>query len=200
MENSAGTGIFETFSLQVNRPELFRALKLLQKNVKAKARQDAIFSYVDGTLSIKLDWVAAQAPATGEWSGLAAIEGHDLVMFGKAIPRSEIRTSAGETISVRLHERRLYIGNDSFSLRWYDEKGDKIHLPLNPELAEALVLPFKYTQEELAYSDLLYILRSHEERRDAIIARAHELLKPLGVERVDLERLVDDSIKRKNGL
>ncbi len=189
-----------TCALQVKRDELFGSLKHLAKTVKGNTRREARFSFVHNHLRIELDGEGAEAYAEGSWSGIAAVVGRDIVLLGKSIPKDAVRNFPIDMIPVRINENRLCIANDSLPLLWYDEKGDKIHLPLNPELSEVLALRLKYTDSDIIKSDLDFILRASEQRRDLIINRALRLLRPFDVKREDLESVIKQSIKRKYGL
>jgi hypothetical protein len=189
-----------TCELRVKRDELFESLKKLAKNVKGNTRREARFSFVHSHLRIDLDWESAEAYAEGSWSGIAAVVGRDLVRLGRAIPKDAIRSFPLDSIRVAVSGDHFHIGNDSLLLLWYDEKGDKIHLPLNPELSEVLALRLKHSDSEILYSGLNYILLSSEQRRDAIVAQATKLLKLFGVQQEDVHNLVKQAIKRKHGL
>lgn len=63
-----------------------------------------------------------------------------------------------------------------------------------------LALRFEYSNEEIENSRLLSAVEVAEQQRDKLIEKSLELLKPLGVEYLDLKAAVDLSLKRKGKL
>lgn len=189
-----------TCHLQADRKELTSVLKALAQSVKGKTRREVILSFADGVLTIRLAWFSAQASATGTWSGLVAIPGHDLVMLGRAVGKQKEKDILEMPVTIRLDGRRVIVGNDAFPLQWYDEAGDKIHLPLNAELSEILALRYQYSYDEIKRSDYDVLLVASERKRDRVIDRAHKLLNQFSITREEIESWVEESIKRKYGI
>ena len=184
-----------TTSLEVNREALAQGLRLLRKFVRATQAGEAILSYGNGTLSIEFGETTAQAPAEGTWPGKARVPGLALLQLESTLPPTD-------PVSFQAGKDRLSVGKWSTPCHWEDEaeqsSGPVIQLPANPPLTLILGLPQRYSDQDIARSGLDLMVRMAEQRRDTLIAQAAAILQPLGVDLIDLRRVVGECVKRKN--
>lgn len=174
--------------LQVNCIELAQALKILRKFIKFNSREEAIISFEDGTLMIGAVGMRVTASAKGIWPGQARVASSYILHIAKSLP-------ATDPLPLRVEEGRMHIANYSVPCIWQDVGTNVIQLPMDPPLATVLGVRLRYTDDEIAQSGLTEVVRVAEERRDALIAKAVNILSVLGIQPVDLRRIIDERLK-----
>ena len=73
-----------------------------------------------------------------------------------------------------------------------------IQLPMDAPLPVLLGLPLRYSDQEIFQSGLSNPHSEAVRKRRMLITKAANALEPLGVARGDVEKLVDETIKRIN--
>jgi hypothetical protein len=71
-------------------------------------------------------------------------------------------------------------------------------LPIDASLPLLLGLRLKHTDEEIFQSGHSNPVGEAEQKRKMLITKAANALEPLGVKRADIEKLVDEAVKRIN--
>lgn len=180
--------------LEVNRAELVEGLEKLRKLVKKpKPHMEAVFSFEEGNLVVFLNGVSIFASAEGSLPGMARISGIRAISLSKAIPTDD-------PLTVALEEGRLSFGSLSIPCTWHDVEPNPIQLPIDPPLTVMLGVRMKYSEDEIFKSGLSKPVGEAEAQRNMLIRRAANALEPLGVHISDVERLVDDTLRRINNL
>lgn len=76
----------------------------------------------------------------------------------------------------------------------HPENIEKINLPINFSEREFLLLRIKYSEETLAFNNLLPELIQQEKAKDNRIQKAQTILAPLGISFIQLKEFVDNVI------
>ena len=98
-------------SLKVNRVELARGIRLLQK-AEASARHRATVYFEDGFLNICLGEVTIRARGTGTWAG-------EIRLLARHFQQLFINTEAGpEVVDVGLNKDGFFAGGLSAPCTW----------------------------------------------------------------------------------
>lgn len=179
------------YDLKVNRKQLLDGLILLRKIAKPKKNMQAVFSYEKGNFIVFVNGVSIEASAEGEFPGLVRIPAAQAITLSKLLPPEDPLTIAHD-------EKRLYFGTFSMPCTWHNVEPHPVQLPIDPSLPMLLGLRLKYTHEEIFQSGYSNPLGEAEHKRKMLITKAANALEPLGVKRVDVEKLVDETVKRVN--
>lgn len=102
-----------------------------------------------------------------------------------------------ESIEVTLNDGELKVGNATVSgvmlgtKVLHPENLKVIDMPINYTDKDLLNLPLKYTDAVIDFAQAGWMIKEAQERLDKEIDKAHALLKSYGVERNDLQKIVD---------
>jgi len=179
------------YELNVNRKELIDGLNLLGSVAKPKKNMEAVLSFEKGNFVVRLNGGSIGASAEGEFPGIIRISAILAIKLAKMLPLED-------TLTVAHDEKRLYIGTFAIQCTWHNVEPYPAQLPIDPSLPVLLGLRFECTQEQILHSGYSKSLDQAERKRKRLITKAMNTLKILGVERVFLEKLVDENIKRIN--
>lgn len=181
------------YELNVNRTELIDGLNLLRKTAKPKKNMEAVLSFETGNFVVFVNGVSIEASAEGEFPGLARIPAAQAITLSKVLPPEDPLTIAHD-------ENRLYIGTFSMPCEWDNVEPHPVQLPIDAPLPVLLGLRLKYTDQEIFQSGYSNPLDEAARKLKLLITKAANALEPLGVKRSDIEKLVDDTVKRINRL
>ncbi|HWN08413.1 MAG TPA: hypothetical protein VNO50_03925 [Pyrinomonadaceae bacterium] len=179
------------YELKVNRKELIDGLNLLRKTAKPKKNMEAVLTFEDGNFVVFVNGVSIEATAQGAFPGMVRIPAAQAITLAKVLPPEDPLTIAYE-------ETRLYIGTFSMPCVWHNVEPNPIQLPINPPFTVLLGLPLKYSDQEIFQSGLSKPLDEAQRRRKLLTTKAVNLLLEFGVSRAEVEKLIEESIKRLN--
>ena len=187
------------YGLEVFRADLAQVLKIVARAI-GKRPGDASLRFEDGCLSIEADNTVADAPARGTWP---------LPIFVGAswVRRLAKRLPAGDPIHLRVDAGRLYANRYSEPCGWTPREQPAPTEP--PSIDENFLIleaarilkPLRVRRshlEELAAEARARGTASwsvEEKKVIATVAKAWVLLAPMGVETVDIRRLVDKAVR-----
>lgn len=134
---------------------------------------------------------AVGVEARGTWAGQARFDPHRIFGLIRHLPQSG---------SVEIHRQGDRIFFDSFSFRcsWDPEPLDALKLPMDPTETQLLWASQVASRTELARAGILPLVERAEEDLEASVRVAHEALRPYGVSRVDLMKLIRRSISARH--
>jgi hypothetical protein len=170
------------------------ALKRLRKltNVGRSAASDLVFEFDGADLKLTSSGVSVGLSGMGAGAGraivaLKALDG--LLLHARGYPGSEIHLT--------VEDGRLHVETLALSCRWESTAESVIRLPLsNITLLDILHLRNNHSWEAITASGLDRQVVDAEKRKATLIARAAEILDPLGVSVQDLNRFVTEEIKK----
>jgi hypothetical protein len=177
--------------LKVNRAELADGLRTIRKSVKRKTMMDAVFSFEKGNLVVFLDGVQIEATAEGVFPGMVRIPGIKALSLSDLLPDED-------PLRIAHDGERLYLGTFSMPCTWHNVEPNTIQLPMDAPFTVLLGLPLKYTDQEIFQSGLSKPLQQAQARRKLLTTKAVNLLAEFGVSRIEVEKLVEETIKRLN--
>jgi hypothetical protein len=154
---------------------------------------DAVLSYENGMLEICLNGHTIQATAEGSLPGLTRISGIRTINLSKVLPTDD-------PLIIAFDGERLYMGSFSIPCVWHNVEANPIQLPIDPSLTTLLGLRLQYKEDEIFTSGFSQLVNEAEGKRKMLVRRAANVLEPLGVRLEDVERLVDEAVRRANHL
>jgi hypothetical protein len=186
------------YELEVSRVDLTHALKIVAR-VVAKSGGDASLRLANSCLSIEAGNTSADVPARGTWP-------HPIFVGASWVRRLAKHLPAGDPVHLRVDAGRL-LANRFSQQCW--AMADRPPNPEPPEIDENLLIlnaarilkPLLATREDLesvvAEAQLRgpALWRTQEKKMIALVARAWEILAPLGVETSDIRELVDGAVR-----
>jgi hypothetical protein len=181
------------YELKVNRAELAEGLNLLRRTAKPKKNMEAILSYEDGCFTVEVNGASIGATAEGEFPGRARIGAMQAVNLSKVLPLAD-------PLTIAVDGNRLYIDTFSMPCVWHSTVLNPIRVPMDAPISILLGLEFKYSDQEIFQSGLSNPLSEARWKKKMLVGRAANALEPLGVTRADIEKLVDESLRRINKL
>lgn len=178
------------YELSAPLPDFLKMLKALVK-YKRKLTKEMVLSWSDGTLAIDLPDSGIEIPASGEWPSAVRVRGEFLLRVARVPP-------VENPVCFSVKGERLWISRTSFPCKVdVDGRGSASRAPINSTHNAQLDL-IKTQSEESALNALMPPAEKQAGlRREDLIARAAELLSPLGVGQQDLEVLVGVCFRRK---
>jgi hypothetical protein len=180
------------YELKVNRSELFEGLEVLRKTVKKlKQNVDAVLTYRNGMLEVYLNGVEVKASAEGSLPGMTRIPSTQAIKLSKVLPNDD-------PLTIALEGERLYIGSMSLPCIWHNAEPNPIELEIDPPITTLLGVKMKYSEDDIFKSGLSKAVSEAEAQRIMLTRRAANVLEPLGVRQADLERLIEETLRRIN--
>jgi hypothetical protein len=178
-------------SVSASRGELHAALRTLARFVKKRERTaDAVLTFAADTLVISAPGGEVTVPATGAWVGEVRVPASFLLGLAARLP-------VADPLPLRVAAGRLHVGNVSARCVWQPRGEAGIELPLDPPFRMVLAVGLRHSPEEIVRSGLKGLVEKAQERRDALVRRAAEVLAPLGVVPDDLQEMVDEVVLRE---
>ena len=185
--------------LEVSRADLTHAVEIVA-GLMGKRASGASLRFDDGWLFIEAGGGLAKAPARGTWPFTIIVGASWVRRLAKSMP-------AGDPVHLRVDHGRIYVNRYSEPCAW-----TPADYALNPEVhkvdekqrileAARILKPLLINRSDL--EELVSEARAkgtaswsaEEKKMIAIVAKAWELLAPLGVETPDIRRLVDRAVR-----
>jgi len=188
-----------TDGLDVARADLAQAVRIVAGEM-GKRVSGASLRFEEGWLYIEAGNAVAKAPARGVWPVTIIVGALWVRRLARSIP-------TGDPVRLHVDDGRLYANRYSEPCTW-----TPVDIPLRPKppvvnekqriLEAAKILkPLAVRQEDLetlvaeARARRTALCRPEEKKMIVLIARAWEMLAPLGVETADIRRLVDKAVR-----
>lgn len=169
--------------LEVNRAMFLAELARVAKILGRRKEGDALLSYRDGELKLRVGGAECVIPAEGRWQGEARVSYSWLKAIGKVPP-------PGDPIVILVSGGRIRIGSSSITCSWQAPSKSTIDVPLNMGLVERLRLGMTHSEEDLKRSGLASTVTDARNELDKLITKAQAQLAPFGVTATDLRLLV----------
>jgi hypothetical protein len=170
------------YRLEAEVGELRLRLVPIRKLLKPAAARPVLLSYDGAELTIAAPGVSVTVPADGRWPTPVRMRGNLLLLLAEAPGEDE------SPIVFSFDGQRLRIGGwASFTAEATGEECPPVNLLPPSKLKEALRLTLRHSDEDLRASGMQHILAERDKR----LAKAAELLAPLGIEEADLQALQD---------
>ena len=171
-------------SLAVEKKPFLNALKSLRISVRARQKDEAILSFADGLLSIKMQDSVVHVPATGTWTGSAKIVARTLIPIVTFPPDSD-------PLPLRFQGERFYVAGWSVNGTWHAEGVQELVVPENANSLEIAALRRRYTDGQLEDAGLLQEVRNAEQTVKSQLALVAKALVDVGISEDDLHALVE---------
>jgi len=170
--------------LAVEKRPFLNALKSLRISIRARQKDEAIISYSDEMLTIKLQDAMVQVPATGTWSGSAKIVARTLIPIVTFPPDPD-------PLPLTFRDDRFYIAGWSVNGSWHPGGVQDLSLPEDATCLDRVALRRRYSDRELEDSGLLQQVRAAEQTVKTQVTHAASVLHDLGITESDLHELVE---------
>lgn len=176
--------------LTTSRKNFVFAMKMLRSLGKPRKGAEAVISFVDGCVNIRLDSGATGCPAEGEWVGEVRVPALFIISLISVPPGSD-------PVVIRFADGRLHVGGSSILGEWQSPPSAAVWLPANACLGEILSLQNKYSEDDITRSGLDEVVESATEEAEKKILIASAALEQLGVEPYDVREMVEAIIKER---
>lgn len=178
-----------TPQLAVDRNELVERLKSLARHFRRTAAGEAGLRFDGNELEVEIGGSAITASATGSWAGEARTDGKFVLALARSAPDLD-------PLPIWVVGEMLHVASLSMSCRWQAVGAGQISLPIKPTLAETLRHALDHSNSTVEQSGIHKPVELARERRRKLVDQASLLLKPLDVRREDIERMVDECLRR----
>jgi hypothetical protein len=175
--------------LDVDLKEFTDGLRTLARTVKPAKAGEAILRFEDGQLVIRVGGGEIAIAATGRWSGEARVNGALVLAIAKHPPEKD-------PLTLRVEAGRLCLASLSVPCEWQETGTAKLEIPIETPFIEILRIGINNTDEALKQSGILLPVHDARRRCEALIKRAANALRPLGIQPGDVKRMVDDHIRQ----
>lgn len=169
--------------LEVNRVAFLAELARVAKVLGRRKAGDAVLSFREGVLKLRIGGAECAIPAAGRWQGEACVSYAWLKAIGKVPP-------PGDPLVILVSGGRMRIGSSSMTCSWQAPNATAIDVTLNMGLVERLRLGITHSEEDLKRSGLVPMVADARNELDKVIAKAQMHLAPFGVTTADLRLLV----------
>lgn len=169
--------------LEVNRAVFLAELARMAKVLGRRKAGDAVLSFCEGVLKLRIGGAECGIPAEGRWQGEACVSYAWLKAIGKVPP-------PGDPIVILVSAGRMCIGSSSMTCRWQAPSTSTIDVTLNMGLVEQLRLGMIHSGEELNRSGLAPMVADARNELDKVISKARIPLAQFGVTEAELRLLV----------
>mgnify|MGYP001618325670 CR=1 FL=1 len=168
--------------------QFVRALHPFRTLRKAAQSEEAILSLCEGSLVISIAGIEMSVKADGMWEGQARVSGRVLTAVAK-VPLSD------DPVHIVLEGSTIRIGPLGYPVVWQGWARTVIRLPMNASLDLVLAVGQRYSSEEIERAGLSKRVEDSLRKRDELIARAVEVLKPLRIERKDVMAWLEEYLR-----
>ena len=175
--------------LTVKKRPFLTALKSLRISSRARQKDEAIIGFTNNHLSIELQGGRVEVPAKGHWSGRARVAARSLIPIATFPPDPD-------PLPIRFEDDRFYIAGWSVNATWHEANEQPLEIPDDADCIEVLALRQRYSELELEAAGVLKHVRSAEQFAKTQIAQAVTLLEPVGIQKEDIDRLIEEKISR----
>lgn len=179
--------------VEVARDELWSGLRSLRRAVPRKKPPQALVSFEEGSLVIRIGGASVRAAARGRWEGVARTSGHTLADFDRALPDLD-------PIPVRVVGDRFKIGPVGLPCHWQADAPCAVRVPVDAGLLHLLRLPMEHDQEAIEKAGVSDQVKQAEARREALLEKAARVLAPLELGAEELRECVDRKIQSRFGV
>lgn len=174
--------------VKIARDAFVRALHPFRGLRKAAQSEEAILSLSDGSLVISMAGMEMSAQADGMWEGQARVSGRVLTAVAKMPP-------SADPVHIVIEGSTIRIGPLGYPVVWQGWAPAVIRLPMNPTLDLILAVGRRYSPEEIERAGLSKLVEDSRRKRDDLIARVVEVLKPLRIERKDILTWLEEHLR-----
>ncbi len=169
--------------------ELRNALSQLRKvSFRGKSKQQAAWSIGAGGLSIEWGGTTVDVGDSGDGSATALLEGKQMKDINKALPTTEEMEFSIERDAMRF-------GTLRFPAKVQAEPPTPMVVPARPDFIELLLIPKKYSPNDVEWSTASANVYSAGQRMDKLIAEAAKVLEPFGIGEDAVAKLVDNHLE-----
>ncbi|PKO19414.1 hypothetical protein CVU37_04280 [candidate division BRC1 bacterium HGW-BRC1-1] len=176
--------------LTTSRKNFVSAMKMLRSLGRPRKGAEAVISFLDGCVNIRLDSGVTGCPAEGEWVGEVRVPASFIISLISVPP-------TGDPVVIRNADGRLCVGGSSIDCTWQSPPGAAVWLPANASLGEILSLQNKYSEDDISRAGLDAVVESATEEAEKKILIASDALEELGVEPYDVREMVEAIIKER---
>jgi len=177
-------------NLAVEKKPFLNALKSLRISVLARQKDEAIISFSDGVLRIRIQDEEVEVPASGSWTGSAKIVARTLIPIVTFPPDPD-------PLPLRFEDERFFIAGWSVNGTWHAEGVREFSVPSDATDVELAALRRRYGDEQLEEAGLLHDARNAEQSLRQQVAQAAKILSGSGISEEDLLALVERKVKRE---
>mgnify|MGYP005697905257 CR=1 FL=1 len=174
--------------LEVEKKPFLNALKTLRISIRARQKDEAIISFADGELSIRVQDSVVTVPATGQWSGTAKIVARTLIPIVTFPPDPD-------PLPLRFVGERFFIAGWSVNGTWHAGELEEPPVGDDATILELVALRGQYSETELESSGLLQQVRDAELTVKEHVAQAVKVLEGIGISEEDVQAIVDEKIE-----
>ncbi len=174
-------------SLAVEKRPFLNALKSLRISIRARQKDEAIISFTEGMLCIKLQDATVEVPASGTWSGSAKVVARTLIPIVTFPPDPD-------PLPLTFRDERFYIAGWSVNGSWHPEGVQNLTLPEDANCIDWLALRSRYSDDDLDELGLLKEVRAAEKTIKTLIGQAASVLDVVGITEADLSKLVERKV------
>lgn len=179
--------------VDVARDELRSGLRSLRRVVPRKRPPEALVSFEEGELVIRIGGASIRAAAQGRWDGVARTSGLALANFDRSLPDLD-------PVPVRIVADRFKIGPVGLPCHWQSEAPEAVRVPVDPGLLHLLRLPMEHDWEAIEEAGLRAQVEAAEAQREALLEKAARLLAPLELGAEELGECVGRKIRARFGV
>ncbi|WP_460728905.1 hypothetical protein [Lysobacter rhizosphaerae] len=169
--------------LEVPLADFVEGLRRTLKVIGRRNAGDALVSYADGQLCIRLGGAEMKVPALGHWPGEARVDSIWLRTFARVPPLQN-------PLIVQVEEGRLRIARSSVPCHWQRPGEARVEAPLGLEPRALIRLAHAHSHEELEKSGIAAAVVGARKELDKRIDAAAKQLAPFGVSPADVRLLV----------
>jgi len=117
------------------------------------------------------------------------------VLFMRGL-KTVLPTGDGPVL-ITMDGESLRIGSVTIKCEWDRLVYPRIELPLGAALLDNLMLPLRYSPNDIETSNLTEVVKAAENKRDKLIEKAARTLQPLDIKESDIRGLVDTCLRRR---
>jgi hypothetical protein len=174
--------------LLVARKALQGALGALKKASRTKLPYEVLLSFEAGILRLRGLGMAVELPAEGAADCEVRVESGKLLGLARLLPDVD-------PLPLIARDGKLQLGPLSMPCSTSPRQAEPIYLPVHPGLLELLALGQRHSPEEIDQAGFGQAYREAEERCEALVDKAAEVLEPLGVSREKVAKLVANHLR-----
>lgn len=174
----------------VNREHLLQMARQVNR-VSGIGKQPAVLTFSNGEFQIALGGCSFCADAVGEWPGQVKVS----VPFIRRL-KTLLPTGDGPVV-IEMDGESLNIGGVKIKCEWDRLVYPRIELPLGAALLDHLVLPLRYSPNDIERSNLMEVVEAAENKRDKLVQKAARTLQPFGIQEDDIQELVDSCLRKR---
>lgn len=177
------------YRLEVDAAELCATLKGLKRFAKGMKGKSVLLSHNEGNLALATPGVAVTLPAKGHWPTPVRATAHILVMLIKVPPLGD-----GPFV-ISFDGKRLSIAECSVQASIEEEFLPRVDVLPTKRFFDLLRMGATWSYKDLQKEGFIEQVWRAEEKRDRLLAKAAETLSRLGIDRKDMNELLNAKLK-----